>query len=46
VRAGHALAVGVGRRYLEGEQRAAQQQRVGIWQGAFEPPWTYRARRH
>jgi endonuclease YncB( thermonuclease family) len=45
VRGGHALAVGLGRQYLEAEQRSAQQERVGIWQGAFEPPWTYRARR-
>jgi endonuclease YncB( thermonuclease family) len=45
VRNGHALAIGLGRQYLEAEQRAAQQDRVGIWQGAFEPPWTYRARR-
>jgi len=45
VRSGHALAVGLGRQYLEAEQRGAQQDRVGIWQGAFEPPWTYRARR-
>ena len=45
VRSGHALAIGLGRQYLEAEQQAAQRERVGIWQGAFEPPWTYRARR-
>jgi endonuclease YncB( thermonuclease family) len=45
VRAGHALAVGIGRQYLGEEQHLAQVERLGIWQGSFEPPWTYRARR-
>jgi endonuclease YncB( thermonuclease family) len=45
VRAGHALAVGIGKQYLEHEEWAAQRDRVGVWQGSFEPPWSYRARR-
>ncbi len=45
VRAGHALAVGIGRQYLEQEALLARQERVGVWQGSFEPPWSYRARR-
>lgn len=45
VRAGHALAVGIGKQYLAQEELDAQRDRVGIWQGSFEPPWSYRARR-
>ena len=41
---GHALSVGVGRtRYAE-EQRQAQTERVGIWQGSFQPPASWRAK--
>lgn len=42
VRAGHAIALGFGRQFMEEDQNAAQQARIGIWQGAFEPPWVYR----
>jgi endonuclease YncB( thermonuclease family) len=42
VRAGHAIALGFGRQFLEADQNAAQEARLGIWQGAFEPPWVYR----
>jgi endonuclease YncB( thermonuclease family) len=42
---GHALAVGIGKQYLEQEEREAQRDRAGVWQGSFEPPWSYRARR-
>lgn len=42
VRAGHAIALGFGRRYMEANQNAAQAARLGIWQGSFEPPWVYR----
>jgi endonuclease YncB( thermonuclease family) len=45
VRDGHALVVGIGKQYLEQDQVAAQHERVGIWQGSFEPPWTYRSHR-
>ncbi len=45
VRAGHALAVGLGKQYIAEDQRLAQAEHLGIWQGSFEPPWTYRARR-
>ena len=41
---GHALGVGMGARIFQPEQKAAQDKRVGIWQGAFEPPATWRAR--
>ena len=41
---GHALSVGIGNtRFLE-EQRQAQTLRVGIWQGSFQPPASWRAR--
>jgi endonuclease YncB( thermonuclease family) len=37
--------VGIGKQYIAEEQRLAQADHAGIWQGSFEPPWTYRARR-
>jgi endonuclease YncB( thermonuclease family) len=43
VRDGYALIVGIGKNYIQQEQRDAQRDRVGIWGGSFEPPWTYRA---
>jgi endonuclease YncB( thermonuclease family) len=45
VRDGHALIVGIGKNYIQQEERDAQHDRVGIWSGSFEPPWMYRARR-
>jgi endonuclease YncB( thermonuclease family) len=45
VRAGHALVVGIGKQYLVQDEQSAQRERVGIWQGSFEPPWSYRAHR-
>jgi endonuclease YncB( thermonuclease family) len=45
VRDGHALVVGIGKQYLVQDELAAQRERVGVWQGSFEPPWSYRARR-
>jgi endonuclease YncB( thermonuclease family) len=46
VRDGHALIVGIGRNYILQEERDAQRDRIGIWSGSFEPPWTYRTRRN
>ena len=43
VRDGHALIVGIGRRYIEQDEIDAQRDRIGIWAGSFEPPWTYRS---
>jgi endonuclease YncB( thermonuclease family) len=45
VRDGHALIVGIGKNYIQQEERDAQRDRVGIWAGSFEPPWTYRSHR-
>jgi len=45
VRDGHALVVGIGKQYLVQDEQIAQHERVGIWQGSFEPPWSYRAHR-
>ena len=44
VRDGHALVVGIGKQYIQREELDAQHDRIGIWAGSFEPPWTYRAR--
>ncbi len=41
---GHALGVGLGRGYFSADQDQAQQQRVGIWQGSFQPPSSWRRR--
>ena len=45
VRDGYALIVGIGKNYIQQEERDAQHDRVGVWAGSFEPPWTYRAQR-
>ena len=45
VRDGHALTVGIGKKYIQQDEVDAQRERIGIWSGSFEPPWTYRARR-
>ncbi len=41
---GHALAVGVGMELFGEDQDQAQQQRLGIWQGVFQPPEVWRRR--
>lgn len=44
VESGNAIGVGVGSELFNAEQKRAQTLRVGIWQGSFEPPPTWRAR--
>lgn len=44
VESGNAIGVGVGGEIFAEEQQRAQSLRVGIWQGSFEPPPTWRAR--
>lgn len=39
---GHAVAIGIGARYFGSEQNEAQAQRLGIWQGSFQPPSNWR----
>jgi endonuclease YncB( thermonuclease family) len=46
VRDGHALIVGIGKNYIQQEELDAQRDRVGVWAGSFEPPWTYRSHRN
>jgi len=41
---GHALAVGLGAEFFSEDQERAQRQRLGIWQGPFQPPSTWRQR--
>ena len=41
---GHALSVGIGAQYFRPDQDEAQRQRVGIWQGSFQPPSAWRRR--
>ncbi len=41
---GHALAVGVGANFFSTDQEQAQRQRLGIWQGPFQPPSAWRQR--
>ena len=41
---GHALGVGMGAEFFWEEQSNAQRQRLGIWQGAFQPPSVWRRR--
>ena len=41
---GHAVAIGVGKRYFGAEQNEAQALRQGIWQGSFQPPSAWRRR--
>ncbi|MEM9741986.1 MAG: thermonuclease family protein [Pseudomonadota bacterium] len=45
VERGHALSVGVGESLFREEQNQAQTLRVGIWQGSFQPPASWRSRR-
>ena len=39
---GHALGIGMGAEFFREEQSNAQRRRVGIWQGAFQPPGVWR----
>lgn len=41
---GHALSIGIGSEYFRADQDKAQQQRIGIWQGSFQPPSAWRRR--
>ena len=41
---GHALSIGIGSEYFRADQDEAQQQRIGIWQGSFQPPSAWRRR--
>ena len=41
---GHALSVGIGSQYFSADQDEAQRQRIGIWQGSFQPPSAWRRR--
>ncbi len=41
---GHALGVGMGAASFQEEQSRAQQRRLGIWQGPFQPPSAWRRR--
>ena len=40
---GHAIGIGIGSNVFEKEQIQAQTLRVGIWQGSFLPPRTWRS---
>ena len=40
---GHAVGVGFGQRFFDGEQEEAQTLRKGIWQGSFVPPRLWRS---
>ena len=41
---GHALSIGIGSQYFGSDQDEAQRQRIGIWQGSFQPPSAWRRR--
>ena len=41
---GHALSIGIGSEYFHADQDQAQRQRLGIWQGSFQPPSAWRRR--
>ena len=41
---GHALPIGIGRRFFGADQNEAQNQRRGVWQGSFQPPNGWRQR--
>ena len=41
---GHALSIGIGSEYFGTDQDEAQRQRIGIWQGSFQPPSAWRMR--
>lgn len=41
---GHAVAIGIGARFLDTDQNEAQRLRQGIWQGSFQPPSAWRRR--
>ena len=41
---GHALSVGIGAQFFSADQDQAQRQRIGIWQGSFQPPSAWRRR--
>ena len=41
---GHALSIGIGSEYFRADQDEAQRQRIGIWQGSFQPPSVWRRR--
>jgi endonuclease YncB( thermonuclease family) len=43
VQRGYALTVGFGREIFGDEQQRAQEERIGIWAGSFEPPASLRA---
>ncbi|MEM1432689.1 MAG: thermonuclease family protein [Pseudomonadota bacterium] len=45
VEQGHALSVGVGEALFSEEQNQAQTLRLGIWQGSFQPPSSWRSQR-
>ena len=39
---GHAIGVGFGQRFFDGDQEEAQTLRKGVWQGSFVPPRLWR----
>ena len=41
---GHALSIGIGSQFFSADQDEAQRQRIGIWQGSFQPPSAWRRR--
>ncbi len=41
---GHALSIGIGAQFFSDDQDEAQRQRIGIWQGSFQPPSAWRRR--
>lgn len=41
---GHALSIGIGAQFFSADQDEAQRQRIGIWQGSFQPPSAWRRR--
>ena len=45
VEQGYALSIGIGESLFSAEQNQAQILRVGIWQGSFQPPASYRSQR-
>ena len=45
VEQGYALSIGIGESLFSAEQNQAQVLRVGIWQGSFQPPASYRSQR-
>ena len=45
VEQGYALSIGIGESLYSAEQNQAQILRVGIWQGSFQPPASFRSQR-